>query len=154
MHATTHASGIAPDSTLLHPKAPGFFSGHRKHVQCRQNLSPFLFFVWIRLAASHSLRSRKDLVMKQQHFLMVFTKRDTWISCSRAVVFSCCRLNVKKQGRTFFYSIGCVNLKPKMNVMRMCQSQTKDERFSLNTSYITGLDMCKVCTEAVHCGAL
>ena len=27
-------------------------------------------------------------------------------------------------------------------------------RSTLNTSYITGLGMCKVCTEAVHCGAL
>ena len=27
-------------------------------------------------------------------------------------------------------------------------------RSTLNTGYITGLDMCKVCTEAVHCAAL
>ena len=27
-------------------------------------------------------------------------------------------------------------------------------RSTLNTGYITGLDMCKVCTEAVHCSAL
>ena len=44
----------------------------------------------------------------------------------------------------------------KPNTEAMCEVCTKAVilRSTLNTSYITGLDMCKVCTEAVHSIAL
>ena len=132
MHATIHASGIASDSTLLRPKGPGFLSGHQRLVQCRQILSPFLFFVLIRLAASHSWRNRKDLVMKQQHFLIVCkNKRYLDLVQYKTVVFSCCRFNVKKQGPKFSWN------HHKNWKMRREPKQDKVDRYICRNRYIS-----------------
>ena len=49
-------------------------------------------------------------------------------------------------------AVASAKLEQRLLDQRHCRSSPL--RSTLNTGYITGLDMCKVCTEAVHCVAL
>ena len=48
-------------------------------------------------------------------------------------------------------AVASAKLEQRLLDQRYCRSSPL--RSTLNTGYITGLDMCKVCTEAVHCVA-
>ena len=116
--ATIHASGIASDSTLLHPKGPGFFSGHQVTLgldMCKVCTDPVhCVALWTRVTLG----------------------LDMCKVCTEAV--------------------HCVALWTRVTLgLDMCKVCTEAIHcVALWTRVTLGLDMCKVCAEAVHCVAL
>ena len=95
-----------------------------------------------------SKASRGSLV--QQWFIrfLVFFQSNVF----RKRVFFECSECIHRSTLFFRHCVAFTNLGS--NAQWQAPNWSSPLRSTLNTGYITGLDMCKVCTEAVHCVAL